>query len=654
MVRMVLARTPDHSYHKLEFIDTIQRLGVGYHFEEQIDKFLQFTHNTYLEYSSKDNDLRIVALRFRLLRQHGYPVSCDIFNKFIDGEGNFKVSLIKNVEGMLELFEAAQFRIAGEKILEKALEFSSSNLESSFSNMNSSLSTQVREALKIPILKSSNRVGAKKFISIYQQNVSHSEILLNFAKLDFNIIQKTHQKELSDITRWWKDLDFANKLPFARDRVVECYFWAVEVYFEPHYHIARKMLTKIINMTSILDDIYDVYGTLDDLQLFTDLIQRWWKDLDFANRLPFARDRVVECYFWIVGVYFEPHYHIARRMLTKIINITSILDDIYDVYGTLDDLQLFTDLIQRWDVNALEQLPSYMKICYEALSDVYIEMENELEKTGGSYHIKYAKEEMKKLVRAYLEEAKWSYNKDMPRMEEYMKVAIVTSAYMMLLTTSLVGMGNLVTKKDFDWITSEPLLLLASATICRLTNDLVGYGMKKLVRAYLEEAKWSYNKVMPRMEEYMKVASVTSAYMMLLTTSLVGMGNLVTKKDFDWITSEPLLLLAFSTICRLTNDLVGYGFEKKPTAVECYMNENGASKEEAFAELQEQVTKAWKDMNQESLRPTVSISMPVLTRVLNFTRIPHLFYVKDDEYTNSEANIRSIIYSVLVEANVTI
>ncbi|XP_020547363.1 beta-caryophyllene synthase-like [Sesamum indicum] len=151
------------------------------------------------------------------------------------------------------------------------------------------------------------------------------------------------------------------------------------------------------------------------------------------------------------------------------------------------------------------------------------------------------------------------------------------------------------------------------------------------------------------MEEYMKVAIVTSAYMMLLTTSLVGMGNLVTKKDFDWITSEPLLLLASATICRLTNDLVGYGFEKKPTAVECYMNENGASKEEAFAELQEQVTKAWKDMNQESLRPTIPVSMPVVTRALNFPRIAHLFYVEDDEYTKSEANIKDIIHGVLVE-----
>ncbi|KAL0353564.1 UNVERIFIED_CONTAM: Selinene synthase [Sesamum angustifolium] len=143
MVRKVLAQTPDHSYHKLELIDAIQRLGIGYHFEEEIGKSLHYIHDTYLEYSSKDNDLRTVALRFRLLRQHGYPVSCDVLNKFIDGERNFKVSLIKNLEGMLELFEAAQFRIAEEEILEKALEFSSSNLESSLSNMNSSLLTQV-------------------------------------------------------------------------------------------------------------------------------------------------------------------------------------------------------------------------------------------------------------------------------------------------------------------------------------------------------------------------------------------------------------------------------------------------------------------------------------------------------------------------------
>ena len=75
--------------------------------------------------------------------------------------------------------------------------------------------------------------------------------------------------------RWWKDLDFATKLPFARDRIVECYFWIVSVYFEPQYSLARKILTKVISMTSILDDIYDAYGTLEELKPFTEAIERF-------------------------------------------------------------------------------------------------------------------------------------------------------------------------------------------------------------------------------------------------------------------------------------------------------------------------------------------------------------------------------------------
>lgn len=74
---------------------------------------------------------------------------------------------------------------------------------------------------------------------------------------------------------------------------------------------------------------------------------RWWKDLNFAQKLPFARDRIVECYFWTLGVYFEPEYLKGRRLLTKVISITSIIDDIYDVYGTIDELELLTSAIER-------------------------------------------------------------------------------------------------------------------------------------------------------------------------------------------------------------------------------------------------------------------------------------------------------------------
>ncbi|WKA12340.1 hypothetical protein VitviT2T_029734 [Vitis vinifera] len=58
-------------------------------------------------------------------------------------------------------------------------------------------------------------------------------------------------------------------------------------------------------------------------------------------------------------------------------------------------------------------------------------------------------------------------------MEEYMSVALVTSAYSMLATTSFVGMGDAVTEETFDWVFSQPKIVRASAIICRLMDDMV-------------------------------------------------------------------------------------------------------------------------------------------------------------------------------------
>ena len=48
-------------------------------------------------------------------------------------------------------------------------------------------------------------------------------------------------------------------------------------------------------------------------------------------------------------MYFEPKYLSARRILTKIISMTSVIDDIYDAYGTLEELKHFTEAIERFE-----------------------------------------------------------------------------------------------------------------------------------------------------------------------------------------------------------------------------------------------------------------------------------------------------------------
>jgi len=75
---------------------------------------------------------------------------------------------------------------------------------------------------------------------------------------------------------------------------------------------------------------------------------RWWKDIDVPRNFPFARDRIVELFFWVSGVYFEPEFVEARDILTKVTALTSILDDIYDAYGTLEELVLITEAIQKY------------------------------------------------------------------------------------------------------------------------------------------------------------------------------------------------------------------------------------------------------------------------------------------------------------------
>lgn len=63
--------------------------------------------------------------------------------------------------------------------------------------------------------------------------------------------------------------------------------------------------------------------------------------------MPFARDRMVECYFWVLGLYFEPQHSLARKILNQIFAFMITLDDIYDVYGTVEELEIFTDAIER-------------------------------------------------------------------------------------------------------------------------------------------------------------------------------------------------------------------------------------------------------------------------------------------------------------------
>ncbi|CAA2939104.1 terpene synthase 10-like [Olea europaea subsp. europaea] len=207
-------------------------------------------------------------------------------------------------------------------------------------------------------------------------------------------------------------------------------------------------------------------------------VSRWWKGTCLAEKLSFARDRLVECFFWTTGVIFEPQYEFCRKILTKVNTLVTTIDDIYDVYGTLEELEVFTRIIERWDLNSIHQLPDYMQICYLALNNFW---------TG--------------LCKAYLQEARWYFNGYKPTMAEYMNIAWISISTHVILSHAFFTVTSPIEKEAVQYLLDYPNLIRWSATILRLSDDLATSvdemkrgDVPKTIQCYINETGASEDK----------------------------------------------------------------------------------------------------------------------------------------------------------------
>ncbi|XP_047956516.1 germacrene A synthase-like isoform X2 [Salvia hispanica] len=401
-VRNLLTAPQTKMIDTMNLINTLERLGVSYHFENEIEEKLQQFFHLNTNYDDDEvYDLYTVALHFRLFRQHGHRISTEIFAKWMDEKGNFKESIKSDTKGLLSLYEASYLRTRGEAILEDALAFTTATLKSMVPNLGSPLKKQVERALMQPLHFGTPRIEARSYIAVYEEEEHKNETLIKFAKSDYNLLQMQHKEELQQVSRWWRELGLMSKLPYTRDRMVECFFWAM-------------------------------------------------------------------------AMHPEPQYSRARATLAKSIAIASVLDDTYDAYGTIEELEVFTKAIERWDYGEISQLPEYMRPIYKAILELYNPYEEELAKEGRSYASYYAIERLKELARGYFEEAKWLLEGNLPSFEEYLKLGQITSTYDYLVPASFMGIGS-TRKEDFEWLSEKPKILVSTLIIGRLLDDIGSY-----------------------------------------------------------------------------------------------------------------------------------------------------------------------------------
>ncbi|XP_017979010.1 PREDICTED: (3S,6E)-nerolidol synthase 1 [Theobroma cacao] len=384
----------------LVMIDAIQRLGIDHHFQYEIDEVLQKQYMLSCTNGVHDYDLHEVALRFRLLRQEGYFVPAGVFDRFKDREGSFRNELRRDIKGLMELYEASQLAVEGEDILDRAKEFSSQALKTWQSRELDRFSERViKTTLDQPYHKSLSRFTARNLLTNVQGTNGWINVLQELAKMDFNIVQSLHQEEVVRISNWWKDLGLAKELEFARDQPLKWYIWS---------------------MASLTN----------------------------------------------------PNLSEQRIDLTKPISLIYIIDDIFDVYGTLDELTLFTQAVDRWDYGSTDRLPDYMQICFKALDDITDEISHKVYKEHGWNPVNSLRKAWATLCRAFLVEARWFASGKLPKAKEYLENGITSSGVHIVLVHIFFLLGQGLNNQHVELIDNNPGMISSTATILRLWDDL--------------------------------------------------------------------------------------------------------------------------------------------------------------------------------------
>ncbi|KAL5711964.1 hypothetical protein ACHQM5_014184 [Ranunculus cassubicifolius] len=386
----------------LELVNEIQRLGIGHLFEENIKSALNSIQKVKL-----DDNLQATSLRFRILRQHGFKVSQDVFKIYMDPHGNFANNLSQDIEGVLSLYEASFLSVGGEVILDEARLFAHRLLKDCNGCFNINKLELVKHALEVPLHLNYIRLEARWYIDAYSRREDVDLDLLELARLDYNIVQAIHQKDIIDLLRWWKNLGLLEQLPFARDKLVESFFAPM-------------------------------------------------------------------------GVASEPQYSNCRKGLTKVLSFVNTIDDVYDVYATLDEAKLFTDAVARWDMNSLDNLPNYMKICLIGLNNTTYEIVYHILKDKGLNVMPFLKKMWLDQCKAYLVEAEWFHNGYKPTLKEYLNNGWISIGGANLLLNIYVLMSPTITLEALHYLVSCPELVRSLSMLLRLIDDMGTYQNETL------------------------------------------------------------------------------------------------------------------------------------------------------------------------------
>ncbi|KAG2318422.1 hypothetical protein Bca52824_011635 [Brassica carinata] len=183
---------------------------------------------------------------------------------------------------------------------------------------------------------------------------------------------------------------------------------------------------------------------IQDLKILTN----WYKEVDIASKVPpYLKHRIVENYFLVQAI-----------MLTQYYTILGITDDTFDRYASLPEAEILA--------NSLESF----KILFIGLVGLIFKRR----KKWLRFYYTFELLQLKAVVKANFDHAKWAQAGHLPSFEEYMEVAEVDITVCAALAGCFISLGKMATKEAYEWLKSRPRLVKSLCVRGRLVNDITG------------------------------------------------------------------------------------------------------------------------------------------------------------------------------------
>ncbi|CAH8341917.1 unnamed protein product [Eruca vesicaria subsp. sativa] len=345
---------------KILFTYLLVTLGLAYHFEDEIAETLKDGFQKIEEMMAGEDDLYTVSVIFYVFRTYGHNISSDAFGRFKGDNGTFKECLTSDAKGILSLYEASHMGTTTDYILDEALTFTLSYLESLSCTSKPNLSRLIRNSLGLPQHKNMEILVAKEYIRFYEKEEDCDKTLLKFSKLNFKYLRFLYLQELKMLSKWYKEQDFESKFPpYYRDLLVETNFHTL-TYMEPKHSRLRIFVTKFYVLQAIVDDTCDRYASLREVEILADTIERW--DLD-----DHAMDGLPDYLKALVKLIFGTFQEFERELESE-------SGGLYSLEATIEYFKRFirSNLqLAKWA--SVDHLPNFEEYLYVAGLEIAIE-----------------------------------------------------------------------------------------------------------------------------------------------------------------------------------------------------------------------------------------------------------------------------------------